>query len=145
MQRLQAFFNRIRASGLLLKVKKCALFQEEVPFLGHIICKEGIKTQPDKIDKILHWPTPESVRELRTWLGLVNYYFPYVPNMAAIAAPLYKLLRKNQEFQWDNNRKETFLKLKTLLTTPPILGVPKVEAGKFILTTDASISGLGGI
>ena len=145
MQRLQAFFNRIRASGLLLKAKKCALFQNSVPFLGHIICETGIKTQPDKIDKIIHWPRPESVKELRTWLGLVNYYFSYVPNMAAVAAPLYKLLRKNQAYKWDQDCEEAFSKLKTILTTPPVLGVPKLNAGKFILTTDASVSELGGI
>jgi len=69
LQRLVAFFNRIRAPGLLLKAKKCELFQPSVIDLGHKVCAEGIKVEDNKIEKVRHWPLPINVKELRTWLG----------------------------------------------------------------------------
>jgi len=98
LQRLEALFNRIRAAGFLLKAKKCELFQPEVSYLGHILSEKGIKTDQNKIDKILSWPIPNNVKEVKSWLGLVQYYSKYVPHMATIAAPIFKLQRQGQIF-----------------------------------------------
>lgn len=62
LNKLQALFNRIRAAGFLLKAKKCALFQKETPYLGHILSKEGIQTDKNKIQKILAWPRPQDAK-----------------------------------------------------------------------------------
>lgn len=59
LQKLEAFINRIRASGFLLKAKKCELFQEEISYLGHVLSEKGIKTDDNKINKILHWGTAQ--------------------------------------------------------------------------------------
>ena len=83
LQRLVVLFNRIRAAGFLLKAKKCERFQPEVSYLGHKRSKDGVKADENKIDKIVKWPAPTNVKEVRSWLGLVQYYSKYVPHMAS--------------------------------------------------------------
>lgn len=82
LQRTNALFNRLRAAGFLLKAKKCNLFHTKLAYLGHTISKDGIHTDPAKVEKITHWPTPQNVDELRTWLGMIGYYSRYLPSMA---------------------------------------------------------------
>ena len=65
LQNLQALFNRLREAGFLLKAKKCELFKEQVVYLGHVLCKEGLKMEKSKVNRILHWPEPNSVKELK--------------------------------------------------------------------------------
>ncbi|KAK3916945.1 Retrovirus-related Pol polyprotein from transposon 17.6 [Frankliniella fusca] len=72
LQKLEALFNRIRAAGFLLKAKKCELFQPEVSYLGHKLSEKGIKTDQNKIDKILSWPAPTNVKEERKQIRLTN-------------------------------------------------------------------------
>ena len=144
-QTLTALFNRVRASGLLFKASKCFLFQAEVPLLGHIISKEGIKADDDKINKIIHWPAPANVKELRSWIGLITYYAKYLPHMATTAAPLYKLLKARVEYKWSKECEKAFQLLKEQLTTAPVLGSPDVTKGPFTLTCDASLTGLGAV
>ncbi|KAK3918366.1 Retrovirus-related Pol polyprotein from transposon 17.6, partial [Frankliniella fusca] len=151
LQRLQAFFNRVRAraSRFLLKAKKCELFpwlfQKEIPFLGHIVFESGIKTDGNKIEKVVHWPIPENLKELRTWLGMVNYYTKYIPQMTTIAAPLYHLLKKGVEYHWSEECNNAFEKIKKQMTTAPILGSPDPSKGPFTLTTDCSLTGMGAV
>ena len=111
MQRLQAFLNRVRAAGFLLKAKTCAFFQESVTFLSHILSKAGIKTQDSNIQKILHWPRPTSVKEFKSWHGFSNYYASLFTNMAAVAQPLDNFCRKNKNFKWSNECENAFLHL----------------------------------
>ncbi|KAJ1518953.1 hypothetical protein ONE63_011441 [Megalurothrips usitatus] len=144
LQRLEAFFNRVRASGFLLKAKKCELFQKEISYLGHKLSEHGIKAD-DKINKILHWARPNDQKELRSWLGLVNYYTKYVPHLATEASPLYELLRSKISFEWTEQCEQSFKRIKQLLTTPPVLGTPDVTKGPFTLTSDASLTGLGAV
>lgn len=145
MQKLEAFFNRIRASGFLIKAKKCEIFQKEISYLGHVLSEDGIKTDDNKINKILHWAQPQDQKEVRSWLGLVNYYIKYVPNMATVAAPLYNLLKNKVVFKWTPECETAFQKIKQALTSPPILGTPDITKGPFTLTCDASLTGLGAV
>lgn len=84
-------------------------------------------------------------KELRSWMGIVTYYSKYLSHMATTAAPLYKLLKSKVTFEWTEECEQAFNKLKEQLTTPPILGTPDVNAGPFILTSDASTTGLGAV
>jgi len=77
LQRLEAFLNRVRAGGFLLKPKKCELFQTQVSFLGYKLSKKGIKVDKKKIYQITHWAAPKDQKEVRSWLGLVQYYAKY--------------------------------------------------------------------
>jgi len=105
LQRLIAFFNRLRAAEHLLKAKKCELFQPSVIYLGHKVCEEGIAVEDNKIEKVRHSPPPHSVQEQRIWLGSVTYYASFVEGFASICSHFYHLLHKNVMFKWTSANK----------------------------------------
>ena len=92
LDRLQQVFDKLRATGLKLSPKKCNFFQERVKYVGHIVSKKGIETDPDKTDKVLHWPIPKTPEEVRKFLGFVGYYRKFIKNFSKIARPLSELM-----------------------------------------------------
>ena len=105
-------FERLRQAGLRLKPSKCSLFQNCVKFLGHIVSKEGVSCDPDKIDCVRNWETPKCVTEIRSFVGFASYYRRFIPHFAHIAAPLVRLTEKNAKFCWDQSCVEAFDTLK---------------------------------
>lgn len=144
IHRLREVFRRLIDAGLKLKPKKCILFQESVKYLGHIVSKNGIATDPDKVKSIQEWPTPENVSQLRSFLGLSSYYRRYVKGFASIARSLHKLTELDRQFVWTKETEESFQELKKRLVTAPILGYPNAQ-DPFVLDTDASGYALGAV
>ena len=144
MRALQAVLERVRKAGLKLKPAKCAFFQKEVAYLGHVISDEGIATDPRKTDRVSTWPIPTSVREVQQFLGLANYYRRFIQDFACIASPLHKLTERSAEFKWTNECQDAFNELRRRLTTAPILIHPDFSK-TFILDTDASDQGIGAV
>jgi len=138
LQRTRALFNRIRASGFLLKAKKCFLFKSMLKFLGFVLTSKGIEADEDKVSRIVHWPKPINVKELRSWLGLAQFYARFISHMADIVAPLYDLTRDRAAFLWTENCQQAFDKIKTVLTSAPVLGVARADKGVFVVHCDAS-------
>jgi len=93
LERLQNVFTALCQANLQLKLPKCAFVQKEVRYLGHIVSVDGVKPDPKKIETVSLYPTPCSVKELKQFLGLTNYYRKFIVNYAHIAEPLYKILR----------------------------------------------------
>ena len=93
LSRLSAVFQRLQDAGLKLKPSKCFILQEEVKYLGHVVSKEGIKTDPDKIQALKDWPVPTNVNDLRKFLGFASYFRRFVPGFSQIAKPLHSLLK----------------------------------------------------
>ena len=85
MDRMQVVLERVRNAKLKLNAKKCILFSSEVSFLGHVISKHGVQTDPDKVKAILEWHPPRTVKQARSFLGMVIYYSRFIPNLAVIA------------------------------------------------------------
>ncbi|MCI57947.1 IPP transferase, partial [Trifolium medium] len=85
---------------------------KEISFLGHVISSEGIAVDPAKVDVVLQWNTPESVAEIRSFLGLAGYYRRFIEGFSKLAMPLTQLTRKNQSFVWDKKCEESFQELK---------------------------------
>ena len=93
---------------LYAKVSKCALFQSRVEYLGHVVSTKGLSPDPAKVQAVRDWKVPESVIEIRSFLGLVAYYHKFIPHFARIAAPLTNLTRQNHPFTWSLREGEAF-------------------------------------
>jgi len=76
--------------------------------LGHVINKDGVNTDPDKVAAIVDFPQPTTVKQLRSFLGMASWYRRFVPNFARISAPLTKLLKKNFNWNWSQPQDEAF-------------------------------------
>jgi hypothetical protein len=117
---------------------------KEVCFLGQIISTEGIAVDPSKVQEVLDWKSPISVTQIRSFLGLAGYYRRFIPNFSKIVKPMTKLLEKEAKFKWSLQCEETFLTLKKLLTTAPMLAQPDIEKS-FDVYCDASGTCIGGV
>ena len=145
LTRLEEVFKRVESTNLKLKPKKCELFRKETSYLGHVVSEDGIKTDPKKIERVSRWPTPGSLAEVKSFLGLASYYRRFVPGFASIVKPLYKLTEHDLlRFEWTVEYQVAFERLKELLTSSPVLAYPQGYA-PFILDTDASNHGIGAI
>ncbi len=144
LERLERMFGRLRTAGLKLKPSKCSLLKRKVEFLGHVVSAEGVEADPAKIDKVKNWPQPRDVTEVRSFIGLCAYYRRFVKGFSEKCKPLYRLTEKGVAFSWGKEQEEAFAALKDSLTSAPILAFPN-ETDKFILDTDASAFGIGGV
>ena len=98
LQHLRLVFEHFWEAGLKFKPKKCYFGQRKVKYLGHMISKEGIRPDPEKIRAIKEYPVPHTVKEVRAFLGLANYYRKFVKDFAKIAGPLHNLTKKGLKF-----------------------------------------------
>jgi hypothetical protein len=94
------------------------------------------------VKDVLEWETPQTVKEVRSFLGLARYYQRFIENFSKIAKPLTSLLEKGVDFSWTNERQMAFNELKKRLTTVPVLTLPD-QSKRFIVYCDASKDGLG--
>jgi len=142
LSRLSLVFDRLRQANLKLKPSKCHFAQSSVNFLGFVVSSKGILPDPDKISAVKSFHVPKSVRDVRSFLGLCNYYRRFVKDFAKIASPLNRLTRKDISFVWSPECETAFISLKDRLCSPPILSYPDFER-PFHLYTDASQTALG--
>ncbi|XP_049876804.1 uncharacterized protein K02A2.6-like isoform X1 [Pectinophora gossypiella] len=141
---LEKVLQRLHNQGIKLKKNKCYFFVPEVRYLGYIISKEGIKVDSSKIEAIIDIPRPQSVTELRSFLGLVNFYAKFVRNLSNILYPLYDLLRKGVEWTWSKDCENAFKRIKCILTSTEVL-MHYDQNKPLLLTCDASARGIGGV
>ncbi|KAL5466930.1 hypothetical protein EMCRGX_G031093 [Ephydatia muelleri] len=132
-------------SGLKLNPTKCKLCQQQVTFLGHIVSTQGISTDPEKVEVIAKWPTPQSKRDVQQFLGLANYYRRFIKDFGVIAKPLNRLTEKNTTFEWSTTCQRAFENLRNCLVEPPVLAYPNYTRD-FLLDTDACCNcGIGAV
>jgi hypothetical protein len=144
LQRLHEVFKRLQDAGLVLQKDKCSFFQDSVSYLGFDIDKSGLHKSPNKVKAMLEAKTPQNVTELKSFLGLVNYYRQFVKNTSSILSPLHNLLKKNTKWVWTSEHETAVSNIKHQLASDLTLAHFDPNA-KLILTVDASPSGLGAI
>jgi len=153
--RLVEVLHCLYKAGLKLKAKKCTLFQREVHFLGHVVSKDGIRTDPAKVAEIANWPRPQEglklgrrkipfVTQVKSFLGVCSYYRKFIPNFAMLAEPLQQYTRDGACLEWTDAADKSFNTLKGILTTSPLLAYP--ELGKpFIIDADSCDWAMGAV
>ncbi|UYV65014.1 K02A2.6-like [Cordylochernes scorpioides] len=141
---LERVLQKIRGARLKLNPRKCKPFKEKVRYLGHVISRQGIQTDPDQTETVRQWPVPRDVHQLRSFLGLCSYYRRFVPGFSNIARPLHRLTESGRPFSWTIDCERAMDKLKQAPSSPPMLAYP--DPGEpFILDTDASNTGIGAV
>ncbi|KAK3101592.1 hypothetical protein FSP39_004699 [Pinctada imbricata] len=139
---LSQVFSKLREAGLTLEPSKCNFAVKQLKFLGHIISRHGVEVDPEKTKAVSEFPIPKTQKQVRSFLGMANYYRKFIHNYAKIAAPLNVLLRKDVSFHWTSDCQSAFDTLKNALISAPILSYPDPEK-TFILTCDASDTAIG--
>lgn len=129
--------GRLCEEGYYANPDKCAFFQREISFLGHIISEQGISVQQHKIKAVREWPRPETKKQVRGFLGLTGYYRKFVLDYSRIALPLTELTKDKTPFHWGSQQQEAFDTLKERLTEAEVLAHPN-PSKQYILNTDAS-------
>ena len=143
-RQLAKLLQRLKEYGLKVSAKKTKFFQTEVRFLGHILSREGVRPDEGKVRAIREMPIPKNVREIRTFLGMVNYYRRFTRDLSELVEPLTKLLKKNVKFLITPEAITSVNKCKEILTTSPVLKYPDFSK-PFIITTDASDVAVGAV
>ena len=144
LKHLKLVIDRLQRAGLKLKPSKCHFLRQEVDYLGHMITRHGLKTNPRLVLAVSEFPTPRSVRETRQFLGLSSYYRRFIPMFSRVAQPLHSLTKKGAQFEWNVDCQRAFEELKSHLTHTPVLCYPSFEKD-FVLETDASSQGIGAV
>lgn len=143
-EKLRAVFERFRETNLKVQLDKSHFLRKEVLYLGHTITEKGLKPNTDKIDAILKYPIPQTITEIKSFLGLVGYYRKFIKDFAKITKPLTNCLKKGQKIVLDDEYINSFESCKKILTNAPLLQFPNFNK-PFILTTDASNHAVGAV
>ena len=144
LKSLEEVLKRLDKVGLRVKMKKYEFMKPEVDYLGHKINKTGLHPLPDKVQAIQDAPTPLSVHELKSNLGLFIYYNKFLPKLSSTLFPLYRLLRKDFQWSWGVEEERAFLKSKELLTSTKCL-THFDSSLPLILACDTSAYGIGAV
>ncbi|GBP15249.1 Uncharacterized protein K02A2.6 [Eumeta japonica] len=107
-KRLNEVLNRLQEAGLTLQKEKCVFFQKSIEYLGFVIDKDGLHTSPGKVKAIKEAEPPKNVSQLKSFLGLVNYYRSFVPRMSTILGPLHDLLKMGAKWMWSEAHQSAF-------------------------------------
>jgi hypothetical protein len=141
-EHLKLALEKLWEHQLYAKISKCEFWLSEVTYLGYVISAAGIAVNPEWVQAILYWTPPQTVKQIRSFLGLASYCRRFVYNFSKIAKPLTDLLHKDNKFEWTPQCQKSFQTLKDKLTTVLVFVPPDVNKD-FVIYCDTSRQGLG--
>ena len=144
LDNLAEVLKRLESAGMRLKRSKCEFMLPSVEYLGHKISDKGLQPTEGKIKAIVEAPAPQNVSQLKAFLGMLNYYAKFLPNISSRLAPLYKLLQKAVVWSWGAKQQRAFKEAKNALTLAEVL-VHYDPTKQLRLSCDASPYGVGAV
>ena len=144
VQNLRAVLQRLSDSGLKLRREKCQFFLPAVEFLGLRISADGVQPTPSKVRAIKEAPRPQTVSELRSFLGLVNHYAKFLPHLAHHLTPLSDLLRADQDWVWGKSQEAAFCTVRDMISEDLRLSHYYMDR-PLVMSCDASAVGIGAV
>lgn len=139
---LSQVLKRLRDAGFRLNREKCAFGLRTVGYIGHVISAAGVTLSEERKDAVRRIPVPTTVKQVRSFLGFINYFRDFVPDMATLSKPLYELTKKGVKFVWTASHEIAFERLKQATADSTRLRFP-LAVGTIVLRTDASDVGIG--
>ena len=143
---LEQLFQSMCRNGLKWSPKKCQLFRTKLTYMGNefVISKRTMTITPlrSRTEAISKIPTPKTSKQCKNFCGVVNYLSLFCPDLQTLLKPIVELTRKSRPFVWGQEQERAFKEVKSRLTNPPVLHLPKAE-GRFILYSDTSTEGTG--
>lgn len=142
IKNLDLVFQKLSAAGFTLNLHKCKFLQEKVKFLGYVIDREGLHKDESKIAAVVNAPKPTNPTEVKAFVGLVNYYSRFFPNLAQVLFPIYQLLKSTEKFEWTEDCSKSFKLVKEIIASEKVL-VHFDQKLPIKLVCDASQRGIG--
>lgn len=141
---LKAVFDKLKNANLTINMKKSLFCRSELKYLGYVVDRYGLRTDPSKVDVILNFPIPQDAKGIKRFLGMAGWYRRFIRNFSQIARPLARLTSKRVQFSWSEEANESFNLLKSALVSAPILKCPNFNE-PFYIHTDASSFAIGAV
>jgi hypothetical protein len=134
--------ERVRREQLYAKLNKCNFWLDNLSFLGHVISKEGVVVNSEKVKVVVEWTRPINMFEIQSFLGLPSYYRHFIEGFSKLSRPLTALTKMNAIYVWTDECEKSFQELKKRLITAPMLALP-TRSSNFVVYSDTSKKGLG--
>jgi hypothetical protein len=145
VRHVQLVLDALREQKFYLRLKKCAFGRSEVGYLGHIVGREGLKPDPKKVSAVADWPVPKDMHQLRSFLGLTNYFRKFILGYSVLVKPLTDQLKAGQPgIRWYAECQQAFKHVKAALCSAPVLQLPDFEK-HFEVVADACDYGVGAL
>jgi len=141
---VEEVLKRLEENDLYIKLEKCVWKVQKIRFLGVVIGPNGIEIEKEKVNRVLSWPEPKNIKDVRKFLGFANYYRRFIKNFAQVVRPMNVLTRKDIKWQWKEEQQKAFDKLKRIFTTKPVLAALDLDK-EFRVEADASNYATGGV
>ena len=143
MAHMEQAFQVLLDNQFVLKLSKCSFAQQQVEYLGHVVLQKGVEPVAAKVEVVYQWSVPQSIKALRSFLGLTGFYRRFIKGYATIAALLVAATTVDP-FRWTVPAQIAFDRWKQALSEAPVLTLPDFQL-PFTVVTDASGVGMGAI
>jgi len=141
---VEEILRRLEENDLYVKPEKCVWKARKIGFLGVVIGPNRIEMEEGKVEGVLSWPVPKTVKDVRKFLGLTNYYRRFIKDFTQVARPMNVLTRKDEKWRWGDEQQKAFNELKKVFTSKPVLAAPDLDK-EFRVEADTSNYATGGV